>query len=100
MAAQSFSHEKLTIKLCIQSTAVCKSEVTIDYSMTDDWDENLSSLLSKITNEFKFLSEMEELEWSISINDKVVDKTNVQQFRGILSSTPPIPVIEIFKMVK
>ena len=85
MAAQSYVHKVLTIKLVIENDTVKKKELKIKNPASDDWDKNLSSLLAKIKKKFTFLSEMDESAWAISINDTVIDKVNSKQLKEVLS---------------
>ena len=94
-----YTHKILTIKLCIENDSVKKKKMNIKNPGSDDWDKNLSSLLDKIKKKFKFLTEMDETEWTISINDNIIDKTDSQQLKQILTSIPPTPIVEIIKTV-
>eukprot|EP01084_Bolivina_argentea_P184865 318833_1 len=100
MATTDYSHKVLTIKLCIENETVTKRQMNIKNPASDDWDTNLTSLLSKITKKFKFLSEMDESEWMISINGITIHKSNSQQLKQVLSSIAPVPVVEIIKTEK
>ena len=99
MASATYTHKVLTIKLCIANDTVKKKEINIKNPSTDDWNKNLSSLLSKIKKKFKFLSNMDESEWIISINGTTIDKTDSEQLKQVLSTIPPIAVVEIMKKV-
>eukprot|EP01084_Bolivina_argentea_P258460 435733_1 len=96
MASEEYIHKILTIKCCIESATFKKNEVNIGLSSTTDWDKKLKLLLSKITTKkFKFLADMDDSEWTIQINNKIIDKTDGDEFRQILSSIAPIAVVEI-----
>ena len=95
-----FTHKILTLKLCIEDLTIKNKQITIKNPSSDDRDKNLSSLLSKITKKFKFLSNMMKSEWAISIKDTIIDKSNPEQYHQILSSVPPIPTIEIIPKVR
>eukprot|EP01084_Bolivina_argentea_P136696 240736_1 len=100
MSANEYKHKVLTIKLCMEPPSTLKkTETNISNPASGDWDKNLASLLSKITKKFKFLKNMDESEWSISINNTIIDKSNSTQLKQILSLIPPIPVVEITKTV-
>ena len=78
----------MTLKCHIQSNKLKKSESKIRYKDSDDWDQNLSQLLSTILKKFKFLSDLNESEWAIRINSQIIDKQDGQTFGSILSSIP------------
>eukprot|EP01084_Bolivina_argentea_P268244 455552_1 len=92
-----YKHQALKVKCCIQSATINKNVVNIKIPSTNDWDKILKSLLFKITNrKFKFLSKMDDSQWYIqTINNDIIDKTDGNAFKKILSSIPPIAVIEI-----
>ena len=83
-----FKHKFLTLKCSLQSDKLKKSQYKIRYNDTEDWNQNLSKLLSQIVAKFKFLSEFHESEWTISIKEQIIDKQDAKRFGTILSSIP------------
>eukprot|EP01084_Bolivina_argentea_P210168 357824_1 len=94
-STQEYKHKVLTLKCCIDSNT--QNSVNIKIPSKHDWDKNMKSLLSKIPKKFKFLSAMNDSEWSLSINDKIIDKHDAKQFGKILSTIAPIVIIRIIK---
>ena len=76
------------LKCCIPSNTLKKYEYKIRYNDTDDWNQNMTKLLSQISKKFKFLSELDYSQWTLCINSQFIDKQNAQQFCAILSSIP------------
>eukprot|EP01084_Bolivina_argentea_P001776 3276_1 len=96
MASKDYVHNVLTIKCCIESATITRNPVHIKITHINDWDQILQSLLYKITKKkFKFLSKMPNSQWSIQINGETIDKTDGSAFKQMLSSIPPIPILEI-----
>eukprot|EP01084_Bolivina_argentea_P082566 149493_1 len=66
-----------------------------------DWKRNLSSIFKAIPKKFPFLSNINESEWKLTLNDIIIQKEDFQQFGELLSSIPinPIPVVKIEKHI-
>ncbi len=62
----------------------------------------MQSLLTTIQQKFKFLKDMDQSEWSISINNTIINTKSAKQLKKVLSALPikPPPVVEIVKSAK
>ncbi len=62
----------------------------------------MQSLLTTIPQKFKFLKDMDQSEWSISINNTIINTKSAKQLNKVLSALPikPPPVVEIVKSAK
>ena len=61
----------------------------------DDWQKNLSFLFGRIPKKFKFLAELSDDEWALSLNGTIVGKDDSDKFGEIISQIPPQPIIDI-----
>ena len=65
-----------------------KSQYKIRYDDGDDWNQNLSQLLSQIKQKFRFLKQLDDSQWTLCINSQFIDKRDAKNFGTILSSIP------------
>eukprot|EP01084_Bolivina_argentea_P031673 58621_1 len=92
---QEYRHKSIILKCCIEANELKKDEVTVRLLSENDWKKNLQFILSRILVKFKFLLNMHASEWSLCINDKIIDTNDPINFGKLLSTIPPIPVIQI-----
>eukprot|EP01084_Bolivina_argentea_P145290 254686_1 len=94
---KGYIHQTLILKCCISSNTLRKNTINVRLPSTNDWDKNLQSILTRIPKKFKFLPNMRQNKWQLSINSSIIDKNNPKLFGDILSTIPPIPVVEIIE---
>ena len=55
-------------------------------------------LLTRIPKKFKFLTEMNDDEWTLSLDGAIVDKSDSALFGETISKIPPVPTIDVVKV--
>ena len=94
-----YKHKTLRIKCCIQSNKIKNNEINIRLPSTSNWDKNLKTILSKINKKFEFIKNMNNSQWILTINEKIIDKNDSVKFGKLLSSIPPVAIIKIIQSV-
>eukprot|EP01084_Bolivina_argentea_P224538 379664_1 len=63
----------------------------------NDWATNLSSILKRIPKKFKFLSNIDQSQWILTINNVVINKQDPIKFGELLSRIIPPAIINVDK---
>eukprot|EP01084_Bolivina_argentea_P289466 497085_1 len=91
----SYRHTILQLKCSINSTS--EKSVKIRLPSHNNWTKNLESILVRIPKRFKFLQNINESEWVLSINGTIISKQEPRHFGQLLSMVPPLATVQIIE---
>eukprot|EP01084_Bolivina_argentea_P283680 485939_1 len=92
-----YIHTTVQLQCLIESHKLKKKTVKIKLPSSYDWNENLQSILSRIPIKFPIISNMQENQWCLTMNDSttIIDKYDSNKFSKLLSTAKPTVTLNI-----
>eukprot|EP01084_Bolivina_argentea_P076424 138505_1 len=96
LETKQYTHTLVEMECLIESHTIKKQTLRMKLPSTNNWDQNLASILSRIPIKFPIIADMKDNEWCLTLNDdNIINKHNSTEFGKLLSTIKPPAILKI-----